>query len=187
VATSLFDGQTFAGWEGQREFFRIERSAIVAGTLDERIPHNVFLTTAKEYGDFELRLKARLTGEGDNAGIQFRSRRIPGSHEMIGYQADMGHEGDENLWASLYDESRRRCFLAEPSQTELARVFRPNDWNEFIIRCVGGRVQIWLNGYAAIDYTETDNDVERRGTIGLQIHGGAPSEARYKDITIAEL
>ncbi len=187
VARSLFDGKTFAGWEGELEFFRIEQGAIVAGSLDKRVPYNVFLATTREYGDFELTLKTRLVGEGDNAGIQFRSCRIPGSHEMIGYQADMGHDAGKNIWASLYDESRRGCFLAEADQTELAQVFRTEGWNEFTIRCVGPRVQIWLNGYQAIDYTESDGDIERQGMIGLQIHGGAPSEAWYKDITIKEL
>jgi len=187
VATALFDGETFGGLEGDLEFFRIEQGAIVAGSLDRPIPHNTFLTTTREYSDFELRLKARLTGKGDNAGIQFRSRRIPGSHEMVGYQADMGHSAGQNIWTCLYDESRRRCFLAEPNQTELARVFRTDGWNELTIRCVGRHVEIWLNGYQAIDYTESDPSIELRGMIGFQIHGGPPSEAWYKDITIKEL
>jgi len=187
VATALFDGKTFNGWEGDREFFRIEQGAIVAGSLNRPIPHNTFLATTKEYGDFELTLKAKLTGKGDNAGIQFRSRRIPGSHEMIGYQADMGRSAEKNIWTCLYDESRRRCFLAEPDQDELAKVFCADDWNEFTIQCVGRHVQIWLNGYHAIDYTEPNRDIEQRGMIGVQIHGGAPSEAWYKDITIKEL
>ena len=38
-----------------------------------------------------------------------------------------------------------------------------------------------------VDYTELDDTLEQRGLIGLQIHGGPPSEAWYKDITIKEL
>jgi hypothetical protein len=38
-----------------------------------------------------------------------------------------------------------------------------------------------------VDYTETDDKIDRGGIIGLQIHGGRPSEAWYKDITITEL
>ena len=87
---SLFDGKTFDGWEGNLDIFRIEQKAIVGGTLDARIPHNEFLCTKKEYGDFELRLSAKLAGQGNNAGIQFRSKRIPDHHEVIGYQCDMG-------------------------------------------------------------------------------------------------
>ena len=38
-----------------------------------------------------------------------------------------------------------------------------------------------------VDYTEKDEKADRTGIIGLQIHGGGPSEAWYKDITIVEL
>ncbi|TXT22266.1 MAG: hypothetical protein FD138_3578 [Planctomycetota bacterium] len=73
----LFDGKTFEGWEGDLKTFRIEEGAIIGGTMKEKIPRNEFLTTKKEYGDFELRLQAKLAGDGANAGVQFRTKRIP--------------------------------------------------------------------------------------------------------------
>ena len=48
----LFDGQLLTNWEGKAYWFRIEDSAIVAGRLDEPIPHNYFLCTTRKYGDF---------------------------------------------------------------------------------------------------------------------------------------
>ena len=33
----LFDGKTFKGWEGNEKIFRIEKGAIVGGTLKEKI------------------------------------------------------------------------------------------------------------------------------------------------------
>ena len=36
--TQLFDGKTFAGWEGNLEVFRIEDGAIVGGSLEQEIP-----------------------------------------------------------------------------------------------------------------------------------------------------
>jgi len=89
-AISLFDGKTLAGWEGDLNWFRVENGAIVGGSLEKEIPHNMFLCTTNEYGDFELKLEIKLLGPGDNSGIQFRSRRIPGSTEVSGYQADAG-------------------------------------------------------------------------------------------------
>ncbi|MCA9219241.1 MAG: DUF1080 domain-containing protein [Planctomycetales bacterium] len=77
--------------------------------------------------------------------------------------------------------------MAEPDQAVLAKAFRPNDWNEFRIRCEGPRIQIWLNGQQTIDYTESDADIARSGVIALQIHSGPPSEAWYKDVRIREL
>ena len=70
---------------------------------------------------------------------------------------------------------------------EIKKVLKPDDWNEFVIRCEGNRVQISLNGHQTVDYTEPDETIEQRGLIGLQIHGGPPSEAWYKDVRIKEL
>jgi hypothetical protein len=183
---AIFDGKSFAGWEGNLDAFRIEDGAIVGGSLDKPVPRNEFLCTKQRYGDFELRLKARLVGKGDNAGIQFRSERIPNHHEVIGYQCDMGSAFGRKIWGALYDESRRRKILAEGEQAKVVGATKENDWNEFVIRAEGARIQIWLNGVPTVDYTEPD-DVARTGIIGLQIHGGAPAEAWYKDIRIKEI
>ncbi len=71
----LFDGKSFAGWEGNLQAFRIQDAAIVGGQLDKPVPRNEYLCTTKVYRDFELRLKFRLRGENVNAGVQFRSER----------------------------------------------------------------------------------------------------------------
>ncbi|MBN1417299.1 MAG: DUF1080 domain-containing protein [Planctomycetes bacterium] len=179
----LFDGKTLAGWEGDPKQFRVRDGAIVAGTLAERIPHNDFLCTTREYADFELRLKVKLVGEGDNAGIQFRSRRVPNDPEVSGYQADMG----TGWWGCLYDESRRNRVLARAPEPDVARILKPGDWNDYVIRCEGRRIQLFLNGVRTVDYVETEPGIPRSGVIGLQIHGGAPSEAWYKEIEIREI
>jgi len=183
AAVSLFDGKSFKGWEGDLKVFRIEQGAIVGGSLEHKVARNEFLCTEREYGDFELKLKFKVLGQGANAGIQIRSRRIPDHHEMIGYQADLG----DNYWGSLYDESRRRKILAAADAKAVAEVLKRDDWNDYRIRCEGKRIQLWINGLKSIDYTEPDADIEQRGLIGLQIHGGPPSEAWYKDITLREI
>jgi hypothetical protein len=189
VEVSIFDGKTFNGWEGDLNWFRIEDGAVVAGTLEKEVPLNFFLCTTKEYSDFELRLEARLLGEEANAGIQFRSRRVPNETEVSGYQADMGGESAEYdvVWGSLYDESRRSTMIAIANYEQVLKVLRADDWNEYIIRCEGNHIQVWLNGYQTVDYTEEDESIEATGIIGLQIHGGGPSEAWYRNITIIEL
>lgn len=184
---SLFDGKTLNGWEGNLKVFRVQDGAIVAGTFKERIANNEFLCTKKQYADFELRLEAKLVGKGENAGIQFRSQRIPNHHEVIGYQFDVGSANGRPIWGSLYDESRRRKFLAEGDQEPLQKALKPDDWNQVVIRCEGPRVQMWVNGYQTVDYRETDKDVAAKGIIGLQIHGGEPAEASYRKIRIKEI
>ena len=181
---SLFDGKTFEGWEGNMKMFRIEEGAIVGGNLKEKIPHNEFLCTKKSYSDFELRLKVKLLGgEKSNAGIQFRTKRIPNHHEVSGFQADMG----VSWWGALYDESRRNKMLARPDPEKIKNLVKHNDWNDYVIRAQGNRIQLWLNGVQTIDYTEEDPKIETSGIIGLQIHGGPPAEAWYKDIVLIDL
>jgi hypothetical protein len=181
--TPLFDGESFDGWEGNLEAFRIEDGAIVGGSLARDVPRNEFLCTEKEYADFELRLQFKLVGEGANAGVQIRTRRIPDHHEVIGYQADLG----DGYWGCLYDESRRRMILAQADAEAVEKVLHRDDWNEYVIRCEGPRVQLWINDLQTVDYTETDSSIEQDGLIALQIHGGPPSEAWYKDIEIHTL
>ena len=66
-------------------------------------------------------------------------------------------------------------------------MLKRGDWNEYRILCEGPRIRLWINDLPTIDYTEADDKVERTGIIGLQIHGGPPSQASYKDIRIKKL
>ena len=184
--TPLFDGKTFAGWDGDTEkTWKIEDGCIVGGSLDAVVPRNEFLCTKKTYGDFELKVKFKLVGDKAkaNAGVQFRTKRIPDNHEVSGYQADVG----QDYWGALYDESRRNKVLAKPDAKQLEGLVKYDDWNEYTIRCEGPKIKLWLNGKLTVDYTEADDKVERSGVIGLQIHGGAKAKVYYKDIRIEEL
>jgi len=185
--TSIFDGKTMEGWEGDLHSFHVEEGAIVAGSLETPIPRNEFLCTRKQYGDFELRLQARLRGDGQNAGIQFRSQRVPNHHEVSGFQCDMGVMRGKPIWGWLYDESRRNKFPVEMEGARYEKAVNLSRWNDFVIRCVGPRIQIWVNGFQTVDYTESDATIARRGVIGLQIHGGAAAEARYRNIRIQRI
>jgi hypothetical protein len=181
---TLFDGKTLTGWEGNKKSFRIEQGAIVAGSLKEKIPRNEFLCTQKTYTNFILTLEVKLLGGPKaNAGIQIRTKRIPNHHEVIGYQADMG----QGWWGSLYDESRRRTMLARADAAVIKKALKPDDWNRYKIHCEGRRIRLYINGQLTVDYTEPDPKIPLAGVIALQIHGGPPSEAWYRKITLTEL
>jgi 3-keto-disaccharide hydrolase len=182
----LFDGRTFAGWEGDTtKTWRIQDGALVGGSLTETVPRNDFLTTVRSYGDFVLRLKFKLVGTGFvNGGVQFRSQRLKEpAHEMIGYQADLGAK----YWGALYDESRRNKVLAGPEESVTAQLVKLDDWNDYEIRAEGRRIRLTLNGRQTVDYTEPDASLPQSGLIGLQVHGGGKVLVSYKDITIEEL
>ena len=180
----IFDGKTLTGWEGNTDYFRVEDGAIVAGTLKAGIPNNEFLCTERTYGDFELRLQVKLQGQGNNAGVQFRSQRVPDDHEVSGYQCDVGVAWDRPVWGGLYDESRRNKMLAEGPADKLPGWVREGDWNELWIRAVDNKINLFVNGHPTIEYVEQDPKIARQGIIGLQIHSGPPTEAWYRNIRI---
>ena len=177
---ALFDGKTLDGWECDvADIWRIEEGELVAGRPDVKQPVNVFLCTRREFGDFDLRLKFK--SDGNNGGIQFRSQRKAGSHEVAGYQADFA----KGIHGFLYDESRRRKFLAQP-EAETSAKLQLGEWNSYRIRAEGPRIRLWVNDVLTVDYTEPDSAIPLRGIIGLQVHANA-TEIRYKDLVIEEL
>jgi hypothetical protein len=186
VAQPLFDGTTFAGWNGDTAAtWRIENGAIVAGSPTAAAPQNEFLATNRTFGDFELRLEYKIECSKDcNAGVQFRTIRVPNHHEVIGYQADIGdaYEG------CLYDESRRNRVLVTPPKETVAqaRARAKDGWNEYVIRCEGRRIRLSINGVQTVDYTETDSSIPQEGVIALQIHGNMVGTVRYRNIRIVE-
>lgn len=184
---ALFDGKTFTGWNGETEHtWRIESGTIVAGSPETPAPRNEFLATDVEYADFVLRLEYGVhCVKGCNAGIQFRSQRVPNHHEMIGYQADIA----PGITGALYDESRRNKLLVVPPKDtqQRALALAKNGWNEYVIRCEGPRIRLAINGVEMADYTEPDQAIPQRGRIGLQIHGGFIGQIRYRDIRIEPL
>lgn len=183
----LFDKKTLEGWEGNADWFRIEDGCIVAGSLDKAIPHNEFLCTKANYENFELKVQVRLKGKGDNAGVQFRTVRIPGKTEVSGFQCDVGNAFGRPVWGALYDESRRNKMLAEGDKEKVPAWLRKDDWNELTVRAQGDRIQIWLNGNPTVDYTEMDEKIVKTGVIALQIHSGPPTEAWYRNIRLKAL
>lgn len=183
----LFDGKTLDGWEGNLEWFRVESGAIVAGSLQKSIPNNEFLCTKKHYDNFELRLEVKLQGKGDNAGIQFRSLRVPNETEVSGFQCDVGNAFGRPVWGALYDEARRNKMLAEGDMQQVPKWLKMDDWNELQITANQNQITILLNGHETVNYQENDSDIARSGIIGLQIHSGPPTEALYRNIRIKAL
>lgn len=188
-ANSLFDGKSLKGWETLKAdayLWKVVDGAITAGSLTRRVPHNSFLATKRSYQNFDLRLKIRISGtEGFvNSGVQIRSVRLPGSHEMIGYQVDAG----KGWWGKLYDESRRRKVIGQAADlAAVNKAVKEHGWNDYRIRAEGARIRSWINDVPALDYKETDGNIALDGHIGIQVHGGGKALVQVRDVTIQEL
>jgi putative membrane-bound dehydrogenase-like protein len=183
---SLFDGTSFAGWEGEtNSVWRIRDGVIVGGSLSGN-PRNEFLATQKRYTNFHLRLEYKLVGtEGFvNGGVQFRSKRIPKPpNEMSGFQADIG----AGYSGCLYDESRRNKMLVMADTNLVARIERPGAWNSYEVIARGSEIQILLNGQHTVSWIERDPAIDTEGVIALQIHGNCKAEISFRNITLEEL
>ena len=176
--TSVFDGVSLKGWKQPGEVFRVEEGAIVGGSLKKAIGRgNDYLCLDGEYGDFELRLEARVKGTASpNGGIHVRSSRTAAR----GYQVDLGPA----YYGSLYDELRRSRMLAwaNPKQK-----IETGQWIAYRIRCEGPRIRIWINGTQTVDYAEQESGIATSGAIGLQSHANHPNETWYRNIRIKGL
>ena len=186
---NLTDGRTFNGWVGDtNKTWRMEGGAFVGGTLERKVPQNEFLRTTRSFTNFVLKVKFKLVGTDAggfiNGGVQIRSEpaKTP-PNEMVGYQCDIG----EGWWGALYDESRRNKVLIKPDPKAVEKALKKNDWNQYVIRCEGKRIRTSINGVEMIDYTEADDSLPQFGLIGLQVHGGGPAVASYKDVLVEEL
>ena len=174
----LFNGEDLTGWEGDTLLWFVDGGELVGKSPG--IGYNDFLATTEEFGDFTLRFQVKLIDDIGNSGVQFRSQRMKGSMEMIGYQADIG----PTWWGDLYDESRRRIGLVEADHALMDRVVKKGDWNDYEVLAKGSHIKLTINGTVTADYTEQEADIPASGRIAVQIHSGPAIEVRFREMHI---
>lgn len=195
----LFNGHDLTGWSqrGGAAKYSVEGSEIVGRSVPDT--SNTFLATDKEYGDFQLELDFKIDDPKFNSGIQIRSHARPqGDGERVfGYQVEIDPRTDRCWTAGIYfeagNEHRPAGWLNDLSKNEAARnAFKLGEWNHLKIVAQGRRIQTWINGVPAADFTDDDDDAfTASGFIGLQVHsvGDAkdPKEVRWRNIELTEL
>jgi peptide methionine sulfoxide reductase MsrA len=179
----LFEGENLEEWIIDTPGLWSARNGVITGK-SPGLKYNDFLRTKKQYKNFVLKVTFRMsdpTGKA-NSGIQFRSKAIHASHEVSGYQADIGQQ----YWGCLYDESRRNKVLVQASPEALAKI-RKDGWNEYVITANGNRITLQLNGATSAEWLEQEAGIEDSGFIALQLHSGPAFEMQFKDLLIREL
>ncbi len=72
--TSMFDGSTLHGWDGDKAYWRVEDGAITVESTCEKPTGTIYLIwQGGEPGDFEMKLEMRGEGANVNSGVQYRS------------------------------------------------------------------------------------------------------------------
>lgn len=179
----LFNGKDLSEWVVDTPgLWSVENGVIIGKSPG--LKYNDFLRTKKNYKNFILKVTFKMTDASGkaNSGVQFRSKPMPDSHEVIGYQADMGQQ----YWGCLYDESRRKKVLVTPSAEALSTL-KKDGWNEYTITARGSHITLALNGVKAIEWEESEPGVEQSGFLALQLHSGGPFQMEFKNLMIREL
>lgn len=72
--TSMFDGESLKGWEGDTRIWHVENGAIVAESTCEKPTGTVYLVwQGGQPANFEIKAEIRGEGAQINSGIQYRS------------------------------------------------------------------------------------------------------------------
>lgn len=144
----------------------------------------LYLTTNKDYGDFELLVEYKTVPNADS-GIYLRG--VPQVQiwdtTKEGGKWDIGADkGSGGLWNNSQDA---------PGKDPLKLMDKPfGEWNSFRILMVGNKVTVHLNGEKVVDSVVMENYFDReipvfeQGPIQLQTHGG---EIRWRNIFIREI
>jgi len=184
---ALFNGVDLSGFKAtETEMWKVIDGCIVGGNGVDKIKKNTYLFTENIYGDFELSCQFKLVGDAKmgliNSGIQFRSEKLENGHPK-GYQADIG---DPKWWGCIYDE-HRRGLIGVADQTFVQQHVKKGDWNTYVIRCKGSSLQLFINGFMTMDYTEKDDSIPRNGYFAFQLHSGGNAQVFFRDISIRDL
>jgi hypothetical protein len=198
----IFDGASLNGWRpGDASYWSVEDSAITARiTKEHPCTINQYLVyEGGELADFELKLESRISGNGAiNGGFQFRSKELP-DHDVCGYQVD---NNLQTPWlVRLYDEYGRHDLALrgeratfdvdgnrEPSPLSEAvsdAWFALEDWHEYHLVCIGGRISLHVNGKLAAEIEDKDpRRAEPQGILALQLHSGPETQVQFRNIRL---
>jgi Domain of Unknown Function (DUF1080) len=202
--TALFNGRDLKGWRGGDTYDHRQLLAMNAGDRARKIekwsveltPHwrvengeihsrgvGRFLTTERDYGDFELLAEYHIEPRGDT-GIYLRG--VPQVQLWDPADPQLAAQGADKGSGGLWNNGPGR-----PGRDPLVRADKPaGEWNAVRIQMVGSRVSVWLNAQLVVDHARLANffdaktPVIERGPIQLQTHGG---EVRWRRLFLREI
>ena len=202
----LFDGETLKGWKALNMSYWSVRDGAITGqsTPENPCKSNQFMVwQGGDVADFELKLKFRVTGNGQNSGVQFRSVLRPDGL-AVGYQADIYQSGgylggvcDEmhtrkgpellaaNGQKSVIDAQGKRTATPLGSMATM----RPaGEWNDYRIIAKGQHIILEINGVKSTELLDQEEgQFDLSGFLGLQLRSGDPMTVQFKDIYYRKL
>lgn len=203
--TALFNGKDFAGWWGlgtedpakwmalspeqlaekkKKSMENVKKHWRVEGDELVNDGRGLYLSTEKNYGDFEFLVEYKTVAKADS-GIYLRG--IP-QVQIWDYTKEGGKwnigadKGSGGLWNNP---------KGAPGKDPLVLADKPfGEWNSFRIIMAGDIVTIWLNDKLVVDHAKLHNffnkqgPLPEKGPIQLQTHGG---EIRWRNVFVREI
>jgi len=203
---AIFDGKSLEGWKAHDMSFWSVRDGAITGqsTPEHPCKTNQFIVwQGGEVADFELELKFRVTGNGGNSGVQFRSVFRPDGL-AVGYQADIYQSGgylggvcDEihtRKGPELLSANGKKTVIdatGKRTATDLgpeAKMRPTGEWNDYRIIARGQRIILEINGVTSTDLIDREEGhFDLSGMLGLQLRSGDPMTVQFKDIRFRKL
>lgn len=188
----LFNGINLEGWTGDITIWKVIDQQITGSTEEKEIDHAIWLTTKKDFDNFELTMQVKLVGDANkNSGVYYRGKWQ--DNVVVGYEFDIGGWGaeegeqEENWWGEMHDPYRREDLRVGPGRAIIDSTYRESDWNQVRIRADGMHIQHWLNGHRMVDWYEKDTAIQKNGFIAFQLHNESQCTVYYKDIKLIPL
>ena len=202
--TGLFNGKDLSGWHGMGHFSPVklaamseqERKAKRDADWENAQQHwsvengeivndgqGAYLTSDREYGDFEFRIDYKATPKSDS-GIYLRAN--PQVQIWDIKNEKQWKHGSEKGSGGLWNNKK-----ANNGKDPLVLADNPmGQWNRLRIQQIGARTNVWLNDKLVVDWASMENFWDRSrahfptGPIQLQTHGG---EIRWRNVFIKEI
>jgi hypothetical protein len=182
-APELFNGKDLTGWESLPDVWQVKDGLIVASSFPRGRTRNTFLCSHEQYKDFELEFDAKVRGN-NNSGVMIRSvLHDRENYWLKGIKCDLGHRTG---WGTLvtYDGKNGRI-LKMANNVEAKKATRPVEFNHVLLRCVGKKVVVRING-VLVHETELA-ELAAEGVIAFQLRYGTPMEIALKNIRLRRL
>jgi hypothetical protein len=200
--TSLFDGQTLAGWRTYQnkpaDSWTVKDGTLYCkGSTTDKSDRRADLITTGQYENFDLSLDWKISPQGNSGIMYLVTEEFPAAY-LSGPEYQI--IDDNNFPEKLEDWQKTGANYAMDA-APTAKPKPVGEWNHTRIVVNNGHVEHWLNGDKVVDYQLWTDEwkqkkttgkwkdaagygVSKKGHVALQDHG---SEAWFKNIKIKEL
>lgn len=196
---SIFNGKDFTGWEGlvanpiARSKMSAKKLAQEQAKANEQMMQDWYIEdgiigfkgegynnicTIKDYGDFEMIVDWKITKGGDS-GIYLR-----GTPQVQIWDTALVEVGAQVGSGGLYNNQKHESKPLVVADNPI------NEWNTFVIKMVGERVTVHLNGVLVTDNVVLENYWDRKQAIfakeaiELQAHG---EDLGFRNVYVREI